>query len=173
MILFVTPSERASECAAALQAATGEEVTVAETLAGATILLRREGYRAVVFDQYLLEAEPQEAETILGHLETAIPVQVNLAVSGIERLVREVRAAMQRRECEESGARRAAMEKLQDELNGTVTALLLSSELALQTPGLPTEATAKLQSLHELVKQFRVQLDSALTKEDAHSAAGS
>src|ERR1035437_6185074 len=87
MILLVTPSERASECAAALHGATGEEVVVAESLARATTLLRAECYLAVVLDQYLLETEPYEAETTLEHLGTAIPVQVNLAISGMERLV--------------------------------------------------------------------------------------
>jgi len=55
MILLVTPSERASECAAALHEATGEEVAVAESLARAATLLRAEGYLAVVLDQYLVE----------------------------------------------------------------------------------------------------------------------
>jgi hypothetical protein len=125
----------------------------------------------VVFDQYLLEAEPHEAETAFGHLGTAIAVHVNLAISGIDRLVREVCAAMQRRQREESSARQAAIEQLRSELNGTVTALLLSSELALETPGLPLAATEKLQSVHELVKQFRIQLENVAIKEEAVSAA--
>lgn len=132
MILLVTPSERASECAAALHEATSEEVVVAESLVRATTMLRAESYLAVVLDQYLLETEPQEAETALEHLGTAIPVQVNLAISGMERLVREVRAAVQRRRHEEVIARQAALGRLHSELNSTITALLLSSELALE-----------------------------------------
>jgi hypothetical protein len=97
MILLVTPSERASGCAAALHKATSEDVVVAGSLARATTFLRTESYIAVVLDQHLLETEPQEAETVLEHLGTAIPVQVNLAISGMERLVREVRAAGSRK----------------------------------------------------------------------------
>src|ERR1700690_3528248 len=155
MILLVTLSQRASECASALHDATGREVMAVASLARATAFLRSESYRVVVFDQYLLEAEPHEAEAALGHLGTAIPVQVNLAISGVERLVREVRSAMQRREREEAGARQAAIGKLQSELSGTVTALLLSSELAMKTPDLPPAAAEKLQSVHELVIRFR------------------
>jgi hypothetical protein len=165
MILLVTPSERASECAAALHEATGDEVTVAGSFARATTLLRSECYLAVVFDQHLLETEPHEAGIALGHLGTAIPVQVNLAITGVERLVREVRAAMGRRQREEVSAREAAIGRLRSELNGTVTALLLSSEMALQTPGLPPAAAAKLQSVHELVIKFRMQLESATRQE--------
>jgi hypothetical protein len=80
---------------------------------------------------------------------------------------------MQRRQREEASARQAAIEQLRSELNGTVTALLLSSELALETPGLPPAATAKLQSVHDLVKKFRTQLESVHMKEEAASVATS
>jgi hypothetical protein len=172
MILLVTPSERSAECAAALNEATGEEIVVAESLSRAATFLRAECYLAVVLDQYLLEAEPHEAETTLGHLGMAIPVQVNLAISGMERLVREVRAAVQRRQRDETRARRAAIGQLHSELNGTVTALLLSSELALETPDLPAAANEKLQSVHELVQKLRKQLESAGSTSEAELAAG-
>jgi hypothetical protein len=160
MILFVTPSERASRCAAALYEATNEKVVVAESLVRATTLLRAESFLAVVLDQHLLETEPEEAETALAHLGTAIPVQVNLAISGMERLVREVRAAVHRRRREEAIAHQAAMGRLHSELNGTVTALLLSSELALESCDLSTAAAEKLASVHQLVKKLRKQLQS-------------
>ncbi|MGA2967414.1 MAG: hypothetical protein ABSD64_14495 [Terriglobales bacterium] len=161
MILLVTPSERASDCARALHEATGEGVKVAETLALATSLLRAECCRAVVLDQYLFETEPAEIETTLEHLGAAIPLQVNLGISGMERLVREVRAALRRRQREEAQARQAAIGKLYGELNGTVTALLLSIELVWEAPGLPAAAAAKLQSVYELVKNLRKQLENA------------
>ena len=113
-----------------------------------------------MLDQYLLEAEPDEAAATIEHLGTAIPVHVNLAISGMERLVREVRAAMQRRQREEVRARKAAIGRLHGELSGTVTVLLLSIELALETPGLPPAAAEKLQVVHELVKKLRKQLET-------------
>jgi hypothetical protein len=167
MILLVTPSERASECAAALREAAGEEIMVAESLARAATLLRAESYLAVVLDQYLVETEPHEAENTLEHLGTSILVPVNLAISGMERLVREVRAALQRRQREELRARQAAIGRLHSELNGTITALLLSSELALEIAGLPAAAAEKLQSVHELVKKLRRQLEGAGLPEGA------
>ena len=171
MILLVTPSERASECAAALREAAGEGIVVAESLARAATLLRAESYLAVVLDQYLVETEPHEAENTLEHLGTSILVPVNLAISGMERLVREVRAALQRRQREELRARQAAIVRLQSELNGTITALLLSSELALETPGLPAAAAEKIEAVHELVKRLRKQLESAGPMGDAETAA--
>jgi hypothetical protein len=160
MILLVTPIDRANECAQALQENTGEEVMVAGDLRQASILLRSETYQAIVLDQHLLESEPAEIDTAMQHLGTAIPVQVNLAVCGLDRLVREVRAALQRRKREEVAARRASAGALHSELNGTLTALLLHCELALEIPGLPPTAAEKLESAHALVKKIRAQLES-------------
>lgn len=164
MILLVTPNVRGRACAAAISEAIGQEVVVAESLQRATALLRANEYVSVVLDQYLLETEADAASTLMEHLGTAIPVQVNLAVSGLDRLVREVGAAVQRRSREEIIARRAAQETLHSELNGTVTALLLHCELAIATPGLPAETVEKLQSARELVNKLRMQLHSEINK---------
>jgi len=172
MILLVTPSERCREFSAALQESTGEKVTVAESLALATTLLRAECYLVVVLDQHLLESEPHEIESTFEHMGTAIPVQVNLAISGMERLLREVRSALLRRQQEEVKARHAALGAICSDLNGTITALLLSTELALETPGLPTAAFEKMESIHQLVKRLRRELENSITKEETQQAVG-
>jgi len=160
MILLVTPNLHAEECAAALHEATGEKIVLADSLRGATTLLRADSYLSVVLDQYPLEAEPDETENLMQHLGDAIPVQVNLAISGLDRLVREVRAAIERRKREEISARRAAEKSLHSELNSTVTALLLTCDLALNTPELPLGVLEKLRSAHDLVEKLRNQLQS-------------
>jgi hypothetical protein len=162
MILVVTPNLAPDECAEALRHATSEAVVVAPSLRDASRLLRSDSYLAVVLDQFVLETEPDEMESVMRHMGTAIPLQVNLAISDRRRLAREVGAAVQRRRQEEAAARRAALNALQCELNGTVTALLLSCELALGAPGIPRPAAEKIASAHELVKKLRSQLESAL-----------
>ena len=159
MILLVTPIERAIECASALKEHTGEEVVLAEDLRQAATLLRSDSYLAVILDQHILESEPDEIDTAMQHLGTAIPVQVNLAISGVDRLVREVRAAVERRKREEVVARRAVAGTLHSELNDTLTALTLHCELAQEVPGLPAAAAEQLQSAHALVKKIRAQLE--------------
>jgi hypothetical protein len=165
MILLVTPSQRARECAAALHEATGEKVVIAESLARATTLLRSEVFLAVVLDQYLLETEGDQAGSGIEHLGTAILVQVNLGISGMDRVIREVRAALQRRQREEARARQAATGQLHSELSGTITALLLSTELAMEIPDLPLAATERLESVHILMKKLRRQFENASTAE--------
>lgn len=160
MILLVTSSSRAGDCAAALRKGTNEDVTVADSLRSAAMALRTEPYAAVVLDQYLLETELDEGQTVMERLGTAIPVPVNLAITAMERLVQEVRAAIRRRKREQAAARKAALSTLHGELNSTVTALLLSCEMALGTPGLPSEAAEKMQCAHGLVKTLCSQLQS-------------
>ena len=161
MILLVTLSERASEWAEALNEATGEKIMMTGSLAQATTFLRAESFLAVVLDQFLIEASSDEAAVVIEHLGMAIPVQVNLALTGMARLVREVRAAIKRRQREEVAARQAAVAKFQSELNNTVTALLLSVELATESLDLPAAAVERLESAHQLVKKLRMQLESA------------
>jgi hypothetical protein len=157
MILLITPSQRAQECAQALQEATAEETQVAATLRQAATQLRSEEFSALVIDQALLEAEPAAGDLVLQHIGTAIPIYVNFAISGIERVVRELRAALCRRKREVVVARQAAEEALRGELKGTVTALLLSCEMALAAPDL-SSMEVKIRAIHELAREMRARI---------------
>ena len=64
--------------------------------------LREQTYSTVVIDQFILENEPEESDQVLEHLGTAFPVYINFAVTGMERLIREVRSALHRRKREET-----------------------------------------------------------------------
>jgi hypothetical protein len=158
MILVVTPSARAEDCAKAIREAAAESVQVAATLRQAATQLRAQEYSAVVIDQSLLEAEPEESEMLLRHIGMAIPVHVNFAISGMERVLRELHAALHRRKREVVVARQAAEQALRNDLKGTVTALLLSCEMALQVPNLPATAEAKLRAVDKLAQEMRGKL---------------
>src|ERR1700693_1703088 len=96
MLLMVTPSATARGCALAIQQVTSEETHVAATLSQALTQLRAREYVAVLIDQAFLEAEPVESDMVLEHIGTAIPVHVNFAISGVDRIARELRAALHR-----------------------------------------------------------------------------
>jgi len=158
MILLVTSSARGQQCADSLRAATGEETHWAQNLQEAASRLREQTYSAVVIDQFLLETEPEESEQMLEHLGTAFPVYLNFAVTGMERLVREVRSALHRRKREESSARRAVAEQMRCEMRETLTALLLSCELAMSVPDIPDPAVQKIRSIDNLARELRLRL---------------
>lgn len=158
MILLITASARAQECAQAIQQATTENVQIASTLQQAGAQLRSSEYAAVVIDQFLVEAEPDETELVMQHLGTAVALHINFAISGVERVIREVRAALNRRKRETIAARREAEQILRSELKGTVTALLLSCEMALGVPNLPQTAESKLRTVYDLAREMRSKI---------------
>jgi hypothetical protein len=160
MILFITPSASGPQCADSVHAATGQETHWAKTLQEAASRLREQTYSAAVIDQFLLETEPEESDQMLEHLGTTFPVYVNLAVTGMERLVREVRTALHRRKREEATARRAVAEQMNSEMRETLTAMLLSCELAMSVPDIPHPAVEKIRTIDNLARELRLRLEA-------------
>ncbi len=133
---------------------------MAPSLRQALTLLRSQEYSAVLFDQTLEETEPDDSQMALERLGLAIPVYMNFAISKADRVVREVRGALQRRKKEVKLARQGAQQALRNELKGSVTALLLSCEMALQVPNLQEAAEAKMRVVYDLVQEVRSKLDA-------------
>jgi hypothetical protein len=158
MILLITPSARGQECAASLRAETGSETHWSQNLQQAIAQLREQSYTAVVLDQFLLENEPSESDQVLEHLGTAFPVYLNFAVSGMERLLREVRSALHRRKLEEVQARRSVEQQFRSEMCESLTAMLLSCELAMEVPEVPAPAMEKIRLIDNLARNMRQRL---------------
>ncbi len=137
---------------------TGEETHWAENLQQAIARLREHSYTAVVVDQFLLENEPAESDQVLEHLGAAFPVYLNFAVSGMERLIREVRSALHRRKREEVQARLSVEQQLRSQMSESLTAMLLSCELAMSIPGIPGPAAEKIRAVDSLAREMRVRL---------------
>ena len=81
-----------------------------------------------------LQTEPVESDMVLQHIGTAVPVHVNFAINNMDRVASELRTALQRHHKEVELVRQELQRALRNELKGTVAALLLSCELALQVP---------------------------------------
>ena len=88
-ILMVTGIEGARNCAGVVGEQLGTEVEVAEGRKAALTALRRQEFDAVVVDETLAECDPAAAEAIWERAGLAIPLQINFALSGAARLVRE------------------------------------------------------------------------------------
>jgi len=160
MILLITPSASGPQCSESLRVATGQETHWAKTLQEAATRLREQTYSAAVIDQFLLETEPDESDQMLEHLGSAFPVYINFAVTGMERLVREVRAALHRRKREEVAARQAVAAQMNSEMRETLTAMLLSCELAMAVPDVPRPAVEKIRVIDNLARELRLQLEA-------------
>lgn len=159
MILLITPSASGPQCAESLYAATGQETHWAQSPHEAASRLREQGYNAVVIDQFLLETEPEESDQMVEHFGTAFPVYLNFAVTGMQRLVREVSTALHRRKREESAARRCVADQLNSEMRETLTAMLLSCELAMSVPDIPGPAAEKIRTIDNLARELCLRLE--------------
>jgi hypothetical protein len=161
-ILIVTGIEGGRNCAAVVGTQLGMEVEVAEGRKTALATLRRREFLAVVVDESLAECDPAAAEAIWERAGLAIPLQINFALSGAARLIREIRAALHRREREQALARRAAAAAIETELKTTVAGLLLHSQLALSGSDLSSPVAEKLRMVADLAGSLRQQLAAPL-----------
>jgi hypothetical protein len=143
MILLITPSGRGQECAETLKDATGNETHWAENLQQGLARRREQAYRAVVIDQFLMENEPAERDQMLQHLGTAFPVYLSFAVSGKQRLLREVRSALYRGKREETQARRSVEQQMRSEMFESLTAMLSPAISLWPSPGFPLRRRKK------------------------------
>jgi hypothetical protein len=159
MLLVITPSAKALGSVQAIQQITLEETHVAATSSQALARLRAQEYVAVLIDQACMETEPVESDMVLEHIGTAVPAHVNFAINGMDRVAHELRANLLRNERQILLVRQEVQQALRNELKGTITALLLSCEMALKVPDLQSEAKNRMRSVHELAREIRLKLE--------------
>jgi hypothetical protein len=160
MILLVTSSHRRLECGNALERTIGESVEVCETVRKAASLLRNNEYSSVILDDPMVEVEAEALESLLNNIGLAVPVYVNLAVSNAERVAVELRLALRRHRESRIIAVRAAESQLRSEIRDALTGILLSTQLAMRSPDMPTDTMEKLTSVCQLASGIRSRLES-------------
>jgi len=158
-ILLITGIMGAENCAAVVSKQFGLAVETVSSRKDALAALRRRAYSIVVLDTSMAEAVAGDADAIFRHSGLAMPLEINFAISGCGRLVREVRAALGRRQLEQAAAERAAATSLESNLRDTVAGLLLQSQLALADPSVPPQLADKLKLMAELAGSLRKKLD--------------
>ncbi len=161
MILLVTTSSRAKECAAALEQGTGHKTHVASSVPQAVSKMQAAEYEGLAIDQSLLESDFRALDTLLNRCGMAIPLYVNLALHSTERVVREAQVALRRTEQEKLMATRTAERVLRNQLSSQLTGILLNSELALRQKSISAEVAQNIRSVRELAEKMRSQLQIA------------
>ncbi|MGA8086359.1 MAG: hypothetical protein WCA10_03580 [Terracidiphilus sp.] len=159
-ILIISGIEGIRNCAEVFSKQLGMKVDVADGRRTALAVLRHKEFSAVVVDETLAECDPAAADAIWERSGLAIPLQINFAVSGAARIIREIRAALQRREREQTVALKAASASIEMDLKNTVSGLLLHSQLALTQSGVPDAVAEKLRMVVDLAGTLREQLSA-------------
>jgi hypothetical protein len=157
-ILMITAIVGAENCAAVLSKQFGLNVETARSRKEGLAALRRREFAVIVADQSLVEGDG-DMDALLKHAGLAIPLEINFAISGCGRVVREVRAALLRRDREKDLALSAAASSIRSELRDGLAGLLLQSQLALAEPGIPPQLSERLELLLELAATLRQRLD--------------
>jgi len=160
-ILIVSGIEGIRNCAEVVSKQLATKVEFAEGRRGALEALRRRDFAIVVVDQTLAECDPAAADAIWDRSGLAIPLQINFALSGTARIIREIRAALHRREREQAVAQLAATQAVDVEVRNTVSGLLLHSQLALAQEGVPREIAEKLRMVADLAGALREHLSAS------------
>jgi hypothetical protein len=158
MVILVTTSSRARECAAAIEQSTHQKTQIANSLARAVELLLAHDYDALVMDESFNQTEIGGVNLLLSHAGMAMPVYINLALHGTQRVTREVENGLQRFVREKLNAMRSAEKVLRNVLRGEVTGILLNCELAIREPALPETVASRIQVMHDLAEEMRVKL---------------
>jgi hypothetical protein len=158
-ILMITAIAGVENCAAVVSKQFGLTVETAASRKEGLAALRRSEFALVVLDESLVDSRDDGADSLLKHAGLAIPLEINFAISGCGRLVREIRGALLRREREHEMALRAAATSIQSDLRDTVAGLLLQSQLALAEPALSPQLAERLRLVAELAANLRQRLD--------------
>ncbi len=144
-----------------------QPVKVVSSLQEASRSLQSAEFSAVLVDQWATEAEPGQADYLIHHLGGAVPVFVNFGISGLERISRELRAALYRRGRETLLAQQNARILLRNSFKDDVTALLLSCGVILDDPALSPGLAVRVQTIEAIANRMKERL---LTEEDAAAA---
>ena len=158
MILLVTSSARAQQCAEAIEEKSHQKTAVASTVAKAITSLERHEFEALVVDESLLQMDCSAEPALFAHAGTAVPIYVNLALHRAERVAAEVSVGLQRLARERATSMRAAGSELRNQVGGEITAILLNAEMALREKSLPPGVIEKLGVVQEMAQRMRQRL---------------
>jgi hypothetical protein len=155
-ILIIAPEPTAEPIAEALRHSLKTAVEVAPHRRAGLAALRRGEFSLVLMEEALAGVDPEGADLLYQNAGSAPLLEVNLAISGAPRIVRQARAALARRAHDHAQARSAAARSLQHELGAALTGMLLESQLALREA--PPPQAARLERLVELARDLRGRL---------------
>ena len=160
MIILVTNSSRARECAAAIEQTTHQKTQVAASVAKAVKLLQTHDYDLLLVDESFHQSETRGVHLLLNHAGVAMPIYVNLGLHSTERVAREVQTGLLRVVGEKVAAMRSVVNMLRSELRGEVTGILLNSDLVMREPSLSEDVATRIRAMHELAEKMRSKLEN-------------
>jgi hypothetical protein len=146
-LLIISASERRFELQIALHESLGLPVAVAATFQEAIASIAISRYKAVILDEGLADLDPTNADRFLAHCRDELPIFVKLAITGVRRCVQQVQLAIRRFSREQHIVTVSAQHSIGLQLRDGLTSILIHSQLALNSPGLPPDVIEHLNSV--------------------------
>ena len=157
-VLVVSAIDGAENLARAISRETDAVVEIARSRRAALARLRRDPVTAVLLDSSLSEAEITTSEMVWQNADGAVPLEINLANLGVNGVVRLLRSLLEGRAQAEMLGRREATAAVAQELQSTITSLLLQSDMMLRDKALTPAVADKARQVKELANALRVRL---------------
>jgi hypothetical protein len=170
MILLIWASQRAADCAKAIEQTFQQPVKCVSTLAQGCTSLQEEEFAAVLVDPWIADADPVQADYLIHHLGGAALVFVNFAISGVERVLREVRAAFHRHSREVMLAHENARILLWDTLKDDLTAILLCCGVIREDPAISGGVEVRVKTIEEIACRMKDKLAATEKAAQTHAA---
>ena len=124
-LLLIAPESAAQPIADALRSELHAEVETTPSRRTALTLLRRDDFALILIDENLASADSVTTDLLYQNAGSALILELNLAISGAERLVRQARSALARRARDLATARTAAAARG----NGRIRPCILRAQL--------------------------------------------
>ncbi len=157
-VLIVTSIEGAENLARTLSREADAVVEIARSRRAALARLRRGKVTAVLLDSSLPDAEMTTSDMVWQNAEGAIPLEINLSSLGAAGVVRLLRSVLDNRLQAEVLGRREATTAVAQDLQSTITSLLLESDMMLREKAITPTMIDKVRHMKELADTLRVRL---------------
>lgn len=157
-VLIVTAMEGAENLARAISREADAIVEIARSRRAALARLRRGPVIALLLDSVLSDAEVVTSDIVWQNADGAVPLEIPLASLGAVGVVRLLQSVLEGRRHAEIMGRKQAAAAVAEELQSTVTSLLLESDLLLRDKALSPNLAEKARVVRELADSLRVRL---------------
>jgi hypothetical protein len=167
-VLIVTAMDGAENMARAISRDANAIVEIARSRRAALARLRRGPVTALLLDASLSEAEMTTSDMLWQNAHGAVPLEMPLASLGASSVIRLLQSVLEGRRQAETQGRRMAAAAVAEELQSTLTSLLLESDLLLRDKALTPNLAEKARVVRALADNIRVRLR---TESGSHSVA--
>ncbi|WP_047496077.1 hypothetical protein [Terriglobus sp. TAA 43] len=157
-VLIVTAMEGAENLARAISREADAIVEIARSRRAALARLRRGPVTALLLDSVLSDAEVVTSDIVWQNADGAVPLEIPLASLGAMGVVRLLQSVLEGRRHAETVGRRQAAVAVAEELQSTVTSILLESDLLLRDKALSPNLAEKARVVRELADSLRMRL---------------